>query len=79
MCNNTVKWGTVKWQKFAHPCMNRLKMISRLITVNLTARCLCAGQQSQAQSTGPDYSKAWEEYYKKQGEFFTFSLSELNP
>uniref|UniRef100_A0A6Q2XS81 K Homology domain-containing protein n=1 Tax=Esox lucius TaxID=8010 RepID=A0A6Q2XS81_ESOLU len=23
-------------------------------------------QQSQAQSSGPDYSKAWEEYYKKQ-------------
>uniref|UniRef100_A0AAY4BJB3 K Homology domain-containing protein n=1 Tax=Denticeps clupeoides TaxID=299321 RepID=A0AAY4BJB3_9TELE len=24
------------------------------------------GQQSQPQNTGPDYSKAWEEYYKKQ-------------
>lgn len=27
---------------------------------------LCTGQQSQAQNSGPDYSKAWEEYYKKQ-------------
>ncbi|XP_029565277.1 far upstream element-binding protein 3 isoform X7 [Salmo trutta] len=25
-------------------------------------------QQSQAQSSGPDYSKAWEEYYKKQNQ-----------
>lgn len=56
-----------------------IKSCSVDFNVHLPACCLCAGQQSQAQSTGPDYNKAWEEYYKKQGEFFTFSLAELNP
>lgn len=32
----------------------------------VTFLMLCAGQQNQAQSSGPDYSKAWEEFYKKQ-------------
>ena len=33
--------------------------------------CFCVlrpGQQSQPQSSQPDYSKAWEDYYKKQSE-----------
>ena len=31
---------------------------------------LRTGQQSQPQSSQPDYSKAWEDYYKKQSECF---------
>lgn len=34
---------------------------------------LCTGQQSQPQSSQPDYSKAWEDYYKKQSECFSLS------
>lgn len=31
----------------------------------LECSLLCTGQQSQPQSSQPDYSKAWEDYYKK--------------
>jgi len=36
-------------------------------------------QQSQAQSSGPDYSKAWEEYYKKQSQAAVSGSQQSSP